>query len=292
MSILSLVMEMRAYFEGWYFKQQNDTEALAFIPSFHIDKNHRYCAFIQVVTPDAAYSVKYPATALAAQSHRPILRIGNNIFSPRGVELDIEQPQLSVHGRLSYDRHRRPSYDIMGPFRWVPAMECRHSVVSLAHRVNGQITINGRSYLFQDGRGYIEGDRGCSFPQAYAWTQCSWGDNSLMLSEATIPFLGMHFRGIIAAVLLNGREYRLATYRGARLLRAKDGEIVIRQGAYTLTAKLLKKQELSLPAPVSGAMIRAIKESLCCQAAYCLEKNGVTLLDIVSPLASFEYEHH
>lgn len=24
-------------------------------------------------------------------------------------------------GRLSYDRHRRPSYDIMGPFRWVPA---------------------------------------------------------------------------------------------------------------------------------------------------------------------------
>ena len=94
MSILSLVMEMRAYFEGWYFKQQNDTEALAFIPSFHIDKNRRYCAFIQVVTPDAAYSVKYPATALAAQSHRPILRIGNNIFSPRGVELDIEQPQL------------------------------------------------------------------------------------------------------------------------------------------------------------------------------------------------------
>ena len=67
---------------------------------------------------------------------------------------------------------------------------------------------------------------------------------------------------------------------------------MIRQGAYTLTAKLLKKQELSLPAPVSGAMIRAIKESLCCQAAYCLEKNGVTLLDIVSPLASFEYEHH
>ena len=65
----------------------------------------------------------------------------------------------------------------------------------------------------------------------------------------------------------------------------------IKQGAYTLSARLLHKQELALPAPQGGVMERSIKESLCCQAAYCLKKNGVTLLDIESPLASFEYEH-
>lgn len=282
---------MRAYFEGWYFKQQNNTTALAFIPSLHIDKAGNRSALLQVVTPKAAYHISYPAEQLSLQRHQPCLQIGKCSFSPQGIELDIEQPQLSVHGRLSYTHLVPLAYDIMGPFRWVPGMECRHSVASLSHRVDGQISVNGCQYCFNNGRGYIEGDRGCSFPSQYAWTHCSWQNNSLMLSEAVIPFAGMHFRGVIAAILLNDRQYRLATYLGARLQQAAEGEIIISQGAYTLSARLLHKQELALPAPQSGVMERSIKESLCCQAAYCLKKNGATLLDIESPLASFEYEH-
>ena len=56
-------------------------------------------------------------------------------------------------------------YDIMVPFRWVPGMECRHSVFSMKHSVNGEIRINGKSYLFHHGTGYWEGDRGRSFPE-------------------------------------------------------------------------------------------------------------------------------
>ena len=50
---------------------------------------------------------------------------------------------------------------------------------AMKHQVNGQITVNGQIYKFQNGIGYIEGDRGYSFPERYIWTQCCFNDGSL-----------------------------------------------------------------------------------------------------------------
>lgn len=74
----------------------------------------------------------------------------------------------------------------MGPFQFVPFMQCRHSVFSMKHQVNEQITINGQIYKFKNGIGYMEGDRGYSFPKQYIWMQCCFNDGSLMLSVADI----------------------------------------------------------------------------------------------------------
>lgn len=104
----------------------------------------------------------------------------------------------------------------MGPFRYVPFLQCRHSVFSMRHSVHGQFCVNGTTYIFQNATGYIEGDRGYSFPRKYAWTQCSFPGGALMLSIADIPFCGFHFTGIISIVHLQGKEYRLATYLGAK----------------------------------------------------------------------------
>lgn len=78
---------------------------------------------------------------------------------------------------------------------FIPAfhlMQCRHSVFSMGHRVDGQLTINGQVYHFQNDMGYIEGDCGSSFPERYIWTQCSFPNGSLMLSVADIPLYGLH----------------------------------------------------------------------------------------------------
>ena len=182
-------------------------------------------------------------------------------------------------------------YDIMGPFRFVPFMECRHSVLSMYHTVDGVIEINGEKFVFDGDVGYIEGDRGHSFPKNYAWTQCFFDGGSLMLSVADIPFGPAHFTGIIGVIHSGGKERRIATYLGAKASKISDGEIVIKQRKTIFTAKLIEKHAHPLYAPVGGKMTRIIRESASCRAYYKLEEDGKTVLELESEKASFEYEY-
>lgn len=43
-----------------------------------------------------------------------------------------------------------------------------------------------------------------------------------MLSVADIPMAGIHFTGIIGAILWMGKEYRIATYLGARVVKIQN----------------------------------------------------------------------
>lgn len=63
--------------------------------------------------------------------------------------------------------------DIMGPFRFLPGMECSHGVISMGHSLEGKLDLNGKRIDFSGGTGYVETDRGRSFPSAYLWTQCT-----------------------------------------------------------------------------------------------------------------------
>lgn len=179
----------------------------------------------------------------------------------------------------------------MGPFQFVPFMLCRHSVFSMGHRINGQLTINGKEMRFQDGIGYIEGDCGTSFPERYIWTQCSFPSGSLMLSVADIPLYGLHFTGIIGVVMLNGKEYRIATYLGAKAQHIGRNTVTVRQGDYMLTAKLFAKNAHPLLAPDHGNMNRTIHESASCKACYRFSHKGQTLCEFTSDRASFEFEY-
>lgn len=170
-------------------------------------------------------------------------------------------------------------------------MQCRHSVYSMRHSVNGEITINGVSYSFQDASGYIEGDRGRSFPREYLWTQASFPDGSLMLSIADIPFCGLRFTGVIGVLLLNGKEHRIATYLGARAVKIAAEEIIVRQGSYTFTVKPQIISGHPLHAPVLGVMMRTIHEHPSCRVSYLFEENGMPLLELDAHNAAFEYEY-
>ena len=45
---------------------------------------------------------------------------------------------------------------IMGPYSFVPFMECYHGIVSMDHSIHGQLDIEGERINFDQGRGYIE----------------------------------------------------------------------------------------------------------------------------------------
>ena len=279
---------MREYFCGWYYRCQSDAQTLAIIPSVHKTREGNFCT-IQLITDTDAFHTQFSYDDFQEDDDQ--IRIGNNRFGKSGVSLDIRAPGFCVQGAVRFGAFTPIRYDIMGPFQYIPFIQCRHSVYSMQHRVDGEIRINGVPYVFQNAVGYVEGDRGHSFPKEYTWTQCSFPEGALMLSVADIPLGKFHFTGVIGIVLLHGKEYRIATYLGAKAVNIKDGEVIVRQGRLCLTVKRLGPPGHPLQAPVGGAMTRTIHEHPACEVYYRLEDNGVTLLELEAPNAAFEYEY-
>lgn len=277
------------YFEGWYFKQTGEDGTVAFIPAFHINDQGRKWASLQIITEQESFNTDFEPEDFQAAQSRFLIELERCRFSKSGCRLELKASGLSVTGILNYEYLRRPKYDIMGPFALMPFMECRHKVISLHHSVSGQLEINGRRYRFQDGAGYIEGDRGRSFPKNYCWTQCYWPEGAIMLSIADIPFAGRHFLGCIGFVYLNGREYRLATYLGVRIHETSKNKIRISQGNLEIEVQLISENPKPLKAPQQGHMNRTIHESVACRVYYQVKKKGEIMIEHYSDSAGFEW---
>ncbi len=306
---------MKNYFYGWYLKCQSGTQTVAIIPAVH-ETNGNKTYSIQIITEEMAWNQRFTQGKMQIVQKKGNLyrtwQIGKNTFGQNGLYLDIDSQKLKVKGCLRFSNHMPIKYDIMGPFAFVPCMECRHSVYSMQHQVNGKLYINGKAYVFRDAWGYWEGDSGHSFPQKYAWTQSflfhekNWAnkkwllelqtnilnpDGSIMLSVADIPFAGIRFTGVIGIVNWKGKAYRFATYLGARVIQNSRNRLLVRQGNMEFEARLLEENAHALQAPVNGAMRRTIRENLTCKAFYRLCKRGETVFAVETERASFEFEY-
>lgn len=279
---------MEKFFYGWYFKCQSDTQTLAVIPAIHQGKMGKTCS-IQVITDTEIQKISFSSGNF--RKSKKNLFIGKNRFGQKGIRLDIEEGDLKIKGTLKFGQISPLKYNIMGPFACIPFMECRHQVWSMKHSVSGKIIINKKKYIFSDGLGYWEGDEGYSFPSEYVWTQCLFKEGSLMLAVADIPLFGIHFTGIIGAVLWKGKEYRIATYLGAKASEINNKKVKIVQRGLQLEAQLLENTGYRLQAPVKGDMVRTIHESVACHMHYKFIKSGKMFFDFETKNASFEYEY-
>lgn len=266
---------MKHYFEGYYFKHQQkgaDGRTLSIIVGY-ADKER----FIQIITDD--FSAKVPFTK-------------ENYFSENGIRLNIKTPQITLTGEIRYWNPTPVKYDIMGPFRYFP-MECRHGVVSMYHRLSGKVRLNGEVIDFTNGIGYLESDRGRSFPSSYVWIQANDFAKpgcSIMASVARIPVCGFHFRGCICVVKYEGREYRFATYLGVRVVLCTKNRIILKQGKYLLEIRVKNQHARRLNAPVKGQMSRRVLETASCPAEFKLYVRGKCKFCLRTQRASFECE--
>jgi len=291
------------YFEGWYYKQvhleTNKTISFIFGISTGDENPH---SFIQVIqsNPLTVHYFKYPLTSFKVDGAS--FAIEKNRFSLSELELHLVQEGLVIDGILTLSdlnplEHTFLMPNIMGPFAYLPFLECNHGVVSMGHHVNGTLIINHSPLHFKQAVGYCEKDWGSSFPKRYIWIQGNHfkdPHDGFMVSIADIPFLGLSFEGIICQLNLGKRKLRFATYNGAstRLLKkTSDGfELELKKGSLTLhiTTHIFMTGELK--SPHLGSMVQTIKEGLGGSVELVLKEKGQEPLYLSSGHCGIEIE--
>lgn len=277
----------RKYFEGWYFKNTNEEYTISFIPGINIDEKGNKSAFIQVISKEWSENIQYKYEDFVYTNNPFSIRIGDNIFSKEGFSVNIYKKNLDgkvfeIKGNLKYTENIEIeknilSPNIMGPFAYIPFMECNHGCISLDSKINGELKINRADKIkkidFNNGKGYIEKDYGTSFPKNWVWIQANSSDNlniQFFLSIAKIPFLGLNFKGIIGILKLDKKEYRFATYNCTKLkkfeiIEQDDNKVLkieLKKRKYILEVEAELKDSHQLIAPIKGNMSKNIKESL------------------------------
>ncbi len=267
-------------FEGWYFKIVNKeaTESFAFIPGvFWGNSKEESHSFLQVLEGN---SVKYNYHRFLWDNfnatHSPFsVEINDNTFSLEGINLSIVTSQQNMRGSLNFSnllnwQDKIYSPGSMGPFNFIPFMQCYSQVCVMDMDISGQLTINGTVHNFNNGKGYIEKNWGNSFPISWIWIQSnnfSHPKTSLSCSIGHIPFWFTDFRGFLVGFYASGVFYQFTTMNGSTIkIEEKNNNVKINLINKTHTLKIQTESDsdsfILCKGPRNGKMIPLVNECL------------------------------
>ncbi|MGL1893690.1 MAG: tocopherol cyclase family protein [Spirochaetaceae bacterium] len=258
------------YFEGWYFKVANESgdKVFAVIPgiSKEIQDPH---SFIQI-NDNCGFTEYYKfdlddINFISGSTLKIIIK--DNLFSLDNIILNL--PNITCNIKFSNQvKYNGIWPNIMGPFSFIPFMQCYHGVGLINSRVDGEIKILDKVTSYNNGKGYIEKDYGSGFPKEWIWLQGnSFKEKqiSIMMSLAHIPWLGSYFPGFLGFIHVDDKTHYFSTYNGSKVLDISVGEyleIEFKKRDYRLKIKTKQVNSGILKAPVKGSMNRLIKESV------------------------------
>ncbi|CAF0937922.1 unnamed protein product [Rotaria sordida] len=224
------------FFEGWYYKivsnEYNNTFVI--IPGVHMNDSKRH-SFIMIAYDNISHYFHFPYETLSSSFDEFQLTIDNkkNIFSYNKIIIDVQPKTNNDDATESFQMNLTLSSHIfipdllwiipgtMGPYSWIPTMQCYHHVLSMKNYIHGSIKINQNEKQFISGIGYIEKDWGHSFPSIWIWGQANQWENlsstsssaSLFFSLALIPwYFNIEFAGFLIVFEYNNEFYRFNTY--------------------------------------------------------------------------------
>lgn len=278
-------LSRRKYFEGWYYKMvsADEMKAIAIIPGIALFNKKERHAFIQVfngVDHTTSYH-RFDIGEFKAGKKELDITIGKNHFSKQGVTLDLPE----IKGEISFSNMISPVSSLMSPgvmgwFSYVPFMQCRHGVVSMHHDLIGETSGTFGNTDWRDGIGYIEKDWGASFPKCWIWMHSNHFDvqkpASIMASVAHIPWMGRFFPGFIVVLVIEGIEYRFATYNQSQMKCLVFDDLVLLEFKLHdlhLLITAYRGETATLHMPVQGQMTGKMSESLRARLEIRLLKN-------------------
>lgn len=229
----------------------------------------------QVITRDGAYFIDNP--------HDIYVDDNKMVFN-------VHQKDVQIEGTLEMGELHPLRKKVMGIFSYLP-LECKHEIYSMFHQVNGTLLINKKEIIFNNSRGYIEGDEGVNFPTKYIWYNSVLEETTVTMAIAIIPLLWglIKFKGLLCFIKNKDEEYYLCTYNGGKIISHSEKEIIIRKGKYQLTLSISSLAGHDLKAPVKGNMSRYIKENINIHTRYVFKHKDQILLENDDPLSSLEY---
>lgn len=266
--------KMSRYFEGWYFKVVDNSEkkAFAFIPGIAMDEEGNSQGFIQMLDgkKNTAIYRRFDPDDFVPSPGKFEVRILDNFFSSKKISLNLPEVSGELHFSDNVEWPKRwYSPGIMGPYSFVPFMECYHGIVSMDNSIHGVLDIDGVKINFDNGRGYIEKDWGRSFPGAYVWMQSNHFSEpgiSMFASVAKIPWINKSFTGFITGIWIYDRLIKFTTYNRTRLrkcsIEADKIEIVMENRINRIEIYAKRNNATSLASPIQGFMDGRIEESM------------------------------
>ena len=107
-------MLYNGYFKGFYFKCCCGDQSVAFIPAYHRHR-HQKTASLQIITDNDTFHIPFPHLAL---HEKPLYaRLGDCIFSEKGIVLNLPDHTPRLQGALRFQALSPIRYDIMGRLR-------------------------------------------------------------------------------------------------------------------------------------------------------------------------------
>lgn len=285
------------FFEGWYFRHYSKEHTLCVVVGRNVDGSGAGSSFVQIIYDEKTYNINLSLDKFSYLKTKFAIKLGKNYFTEKGIVLNINTEVITIKGKITYKDITPLNYSFMGPLSLVSNAECRHEIISLRHTLSGVLKINGKYVCFDNGIGYIEGDSGRSFPQRYNWISSNYFDDtgassnaSIVVAIADVKLFKFNFEGSSCVILYEGKQYRLATYKGAEIKINQRNKIVIQQGGYRLCINIHDKSGQELLAPNNGNMSRIIKESVDVKATFRFYKEGEMVFSIKSDRCCHEFE--
>lgn len=269
------------YFEGWFFRVCSEGFNCALIPSVSVEDGEK-TVYIQLNCNGISKHLEFGYDEFSANDRE--VRIGKNRFSDEGIRFYGDDLILEA----DFGAFTRLNGDIMGCFRF--GTPCKHKIISMKHEVIlRKVCRFGRDLPIKSAVGYAEKDWGKSFPKSYCWLQC----NDFGTENAAFFFsaadIGFPFRGLICSLLLNGKEYRFATYNFARIAEFDRSRIVLKKGNLSLVIRFEERDASELLAPNRGKMSNTIREDLNATVFLRLSENGKTICELYGKNAGAEW---
>ena len=220
----------KQYIDGWYFKHQKDKKNICFFIGRDKEK-----AFLQVITNELVKIFEYKTDKYKFYDSVMQIRIGDSLFAPQGCVVMAKDKDMSIRGRLTYGRLTYPKFSMCQSHLGFSAFG--HSVLSFDHNVMGSLELNDEKYDMCGSKGYIEYSKGRK-SEKQLWCQSNSFENKtgIMIYAEQKNLLGVSFNVVESSVFYHGKEYRFASYLGAKVLECDDKAIVISQGKYRLEA--------------------------------------------------------
>lgn len=267
------------YFEGWFIKtndKKNDL-SVALIPGVAHFSEHESFVQYNIVYKDTYYSGKitFSRDEFDVVGDPQTVMMPKFVFNEKGIKASLNNGETELlidfdFGLFLPIRQSLYTPSIMGPLEYLN-MPCNHDIVSLRHTVKGRISINGEAIELSDALGYIEKDRGSTFPSRYAWAHANGFEHNseatLFLSAAELEKGPLKKEGAIAIFHDGKEEHRFATYYGT----VTDLTVSPDEESYTITMKdLFKKLKVTVSlkngsemiAPMNAGMDYPIKETV------------------------------